>query len=102
MVLSRTDIKNIVQQALGEIGMIFPDPAQLEPTTIGKVRQQLKDAGGTTWDPSPNVLAGLIVMLFLEKKNYPDEFKGAWFDSNLDKKVSDLIVYLNEQQISLG
>jgi hypothetical protein len=102
MVLDRSEIAGIVQEALAEIGMTFADGDQLEATSIARVRQQLHDAGGTTWDPSPNVLAGLIVVLFLEKKNYPRDFKGEWFDKHLGKKVEDLIDYLNGKQVSVG
>lgn len=102
MVLSRDDIAGIVEEALKEIGMAFADQPQLEATAIARVLQQLQDAGGTTWDPSPDVIAGLIVLLFLQKKNYPNGFDGTWFKNNSKKKVADLIDDLNGDQIDLG
>ncbi len=103
MILSRKKVAQITKQSLDEIGMTVEDD-ELEALTISFVLEQLHDAGGTNWDPSPNVLAGLIVMLFLEKKNYPRQFNGKWLSKNDNKKttVGDLIDYLNEQQTDLG
>jgi hypothetical protein len=103
MILSRKQIVNITRQALEEIGMEPGTDAEMEALTVSKVLEQLHDAGGTNWDPSPNVLAGLIVMLFLEKKNYPRKFNGKWLTSKDDDEttVGDMIDYLNEQQTDL-
>src|SRR5688572_18895146 len=101
MILSRKDIVKIVKASLEEIGMNVDE--DFEDITISLVLEQLRDAGGTNWDPSPNVLAGLMVMLFLEKKNYPRKFNGKWLTKHDDDKatVGDLIDYLNEQQTDL-
>ena len=83
--------------------MTVGSDAELEALTISRVLEELHDAGGTNWDPSPNVLAGLIAMLFLEKKNYPRKFNGKWLTNKDDKEttVGEMIDYLNEQQTDL-
>lgn len=102
MILSRAEIAKVVKQSLEEIGMTVTNE-EMEALTISFVLQQFRDAGGTNWDPSPNVWAGLIVMLFLEKKNYPRKFNGKWLakHDNEATSVGDLIDYLNEQQTDL-
>jgi hypothetical protein len=101
MILTKAAVTRIVRKSLEEIGMTFADNDAMKSTTISRVRQQLRDAGGTTWDPSPDVLAGLIILLFLEKKAYVPEFMGEWFDDNGDATVSDLIDHLHGEQVSL-
>ena len=101
MILTTAAVTKIVRQSLEEIGMTFDDNAALKETTIARVREQLHDAGGTNWDPSPDVIAGLILLLQIAKKNYVPDFGGDWFDENKDKTVEDLIDHLHDNQVSL-
>ena len=101
MIMTRISVTNCVSHALKEIGVQIPDPEQIEALTVSRVREHLQDAGGAKRDLSPDVIAGLIVLLLLRWRTCVPGFDGTWFDQHGGQTIGDLIDYLEENQLSL-